>query len=85
MDKLSEDDLKSLLKEKKKTKGKIKFSKKIVSLVIVMNILFTLAILFVFFRTGSEPTALVGAWFTFTTVELWNLSKIKRTEVKKDE
>lgn len=85
MDKLSEDDLKSLLKEKKKTKGKIKFSKKIVSLVIVMNILFTLAILFVFFRTGNEPTALVGAWFTFTTVELWSLSKIKRTEVKKDE
>lgn len=58
----------------------MKFSKKIVTLVIALNILFTIAILFVFLKTGNEPMTLVGAWFTFTTVELWSLSKIKRAE-----
>ena len=59
----------------------MKFSKFIVSLVIVINILFTLAVLFIFYRTGSEPMALIGAWFTFTTVELWSLASIKKKEI----
>ena len=63
----------------KKVKS-IKFSKKIVVLVIVMNIIFTLKVFDVFQNTGSEPMTLVGAWFGFTTVELWSLSKIKRNE-----
>lgn len=59
----------------------MKFSKFIVSLVIIINILFTLAVLFIFYRTGSEPMALIGAWFAFTTVELWNLASIKKKEI----
>ena len=59
----------------------MKFSKFIVSLVIVINILFTLAVLFIFYRTGSEPMALIGAWFAFTTVELWSLASIKKKEI----
>ena len=56
------------------------FSKLIVTFVIIINILFTLGTLYIFLRTGSEPTALIGAWFTFTTVEVWQLAKIKRNK-----
>jgi|LFRM01.1.fsa_nt_gb hypothetical protein len=59
------------------------FSKKIVSLVVVLNVLFTIAVLYVFLKTdGSEPTSLVVAWFAFTTGELWMLSSIKKTKIR---
>lgn len=59
------------------------YSKTIVNLVIALNILFTLAVLVVFWHTGSEPAALVAAFFAFTTGELWMLSKIKRDKIGK--
>lgn len=81
MDNMSTKELKQLLKERKKKKKKIKFSKFIVTLVIFLNVVFTLAILYVFTETnGNEPSTLIGSWFGFTTVELWSLSKIKREE-----
>ena len=58
-----------------------RFSKWIVALVIFLNALFTGAVLFVFLRVGSEPTALVAAWFSFTTVELWTLAGITKAKV----
>lgn len=61
-----------------------KFSKAIVTLVIILNVLFTIAVLYVFLKTSSEPMTLVGAWFTFTTGELWMLSSIKKTKVRKE-
>ena len=67
----------------KKKKQKRHFSKAIVALVVIMNIIFTGAVLYVFLATGNEPVALVGAWFTFTTGELWMLSSIKKAKVKK--
>ena len=69
-------------KEKKKKGG---FSKLIITLVVLMNIAFTGAVLYVFLKTSSEPVALVGAWFAFTTGELWMLSSIKKEKVKKGE
>ncbi len=59
-----------------------KFSKKIVTLVILLNVVFTGAILYVFLKVGSEPTSLVVAWFSFTTVELFSLALIRRTEIE---
>lgn len=59
------------------------FSKAIVTLVIAFNIAFTVAILYVFMRTGSEPATLVACWFAFTTGELWALSSIKKYKIKK--
>ena len=67
----------------KKKKQKQRLSKAIVALVVIMNIIFTCAVLYVFLKTGSEPTALVGTWFAFTTGELWMLSSIKKAKVKK--
>jgi uncharacterized membrane protein YczE len=60
----------------------MRYSKWIVALVILLNALFTGAVLFVFLRVGSEPTTLVAAWFAFTTGELWLLSGITREKVR---
>ena len=62
-----------------------KFSKLIISTVIVLNILFTAAVLYVFLKTSAEPSALVVAWFGFTTGELWMLASIKKKKVEKGE
>ena len=59
----------------------MKFSKIIVSLVIALNVFFTVAVLYIFYRIGAEPTALIAAWFGFTTVELWALAGIKKREI----
>ena len=80
MDNLTEKDLERLLQIKKREKRKIKFSKFIVTLVILLNVIFAIAVFYVFAKVGSEPSTLIGAWFGFTTVELWSLSKIKREE-----
>ena len=63
----------------------MKFSKYIVSLVVFLNVAFVVAVLYIFFRVGSEPVALIGAWFAFSTGELWMLSSIKKTKVKRKE
>ena len=59
------------------------FSKWIVAMVIGLNTVFTAAVLIVFLKVGSEPTVLVGAWFAFTTGELWLLASIKKRKVGK--
>jgi hypothetical protein len=60
----------------------MRYSKWIVALVILLNALFTGAVLYLFLRTGSEPTVLIGCWFAFTTGELWLLSGITREKVR---
>ena len=82
MDKITEKDLEELIKIKKRQKRKSRFSKFIVVLVILLNVAFTLGIFYLFLKVGSEPTTLIGSWFTFTTVELWSLSKIKRKKLE---
>lgn len=62
----------------------MKFSKMIVILVIMLNILFTIGVLLVVNNTGVEPTVLVGSWFTFTTGELWILSSIRKKKINKE-
>ena len=61
----------------------MKFSKIVVSLVIALNVFFTVAVLFIFYKVGTEPTTLIGAWFGFTTIELWALAGIKKREIEK--
>lgn len=60
----------------------MKFSKAIVALVIALNVFFTVTVLYIFYRIGAEPTALIAAWFGFTTVELWALAGIKKREIE---
>ena len=56
------------------------FSKKIVIAVLILNVLFTTAVLVVSWHTLQSLDALVAGWFAFTTGELWTLGKIKREE-----
>ena len=60
------------------------FSKLIVSCVISLNVIFTVAVLIIFLKTSAEPSSLVVAWFSFTTVELWSLAGIKKAKERKD-
>ena len=62
----------------------MKFSKAIVSLVILLNSAFTVAVLYIFYRIGAEPVTLIAAWFGFTTVELGALAGIKKREIEKN-
>ena len=62
------------------------FGKLVVSFIILANSLFAMAVLYIFRKTGSEPTVLIGAWFAFTGGELWTLATIKKNkEGKKNE
>ena len=65
-------------------KKKSLFSKIIVVSVILLNVLFTIAVLAIFLKTSSEPSGLIIAWFSFTTVELWSLAGIKKAKEKKE-
>ena len=69
----------------KKSKKQGRFSKFIVSVVILLNVVFSAAVLYVFYKTYAEPTVLIGCWFAFTTGELWVLSKIKRNKDNKED
>lgn len=60
-----------------------KFSKKIVALVILLNAIFTGAVLYAFITVKSEPTALIATWFGWTTGELWLLSGITKAKVRR--
>ncbi len=60
----------------------LRYSKIIVALVILLNTGFAGAVLYAFLRVGSEPTALIAAWFGFTTGELWLLAGIRKAKLK---
>ena len=65
----------------KRTK-KAQYSKFIVALIVVLNTAFAFPALYVFMKTSSEPSILIGAWFAFTTGELWILKDIKKSKIK---
>lgn len=69
----------------KKKIRKSLFSKLIVVSVILLNVIFTVAVLGIFLRTANEPSGLIIAWFSFTTVELWSLAGIKKAKEKKED
>ena len=69
---------------RRKKKGKGQYSKALVTLIILMNVIFTIAVFVVFARTGSEPSTLIATWFSFTTVELWSLARIKKKKIDRE-
>ncbi len=58
------------------------FSKLIVTVVLILNILFTVAVLCVFWHTGTEPSSLILSWFGFTTGELSLTAFVKTKKIK---
>jgi len=61
----------------------MKYSKFIVALIILLNTCFTGAVLYIFYKNGSEPAIIIGCWFGFTTGELWMLANIKKNKEKR--
>lgn len=57
-------------------------SKILVPIIILLNLIFTAFILWIFYKTQTEPTELIRCWFAFTTGELWFLATIKKAKVK---
>ena len=64
---------------------KNQFSKLVVSIIIILNVLFAAGVLYVFLKVGNEPSTLVLSWFGFTGGELWMLSSIKKRKIRKGE
>ena len=67
-----------------KKKKKSIYSKFIVIAIILLNVIFTRTVLKMFSETGAEPSGLIIAWFSFTTVELWSLAGIKKAKERKE-
>jgi hypothetical protein len=76
-------DDKQILDLLKRTQPKkANFSKAIVSIVILLNVIFTAVVIWVFYKTGKEPTTLIQMWFGFTGVELLSLAVVKVGKIK---
>lgn len=69
----------------KKNRKKGQYSKYLIAFIVAINVIFTATVLLVYLRVKSEPSALIGAWFGFTTVELWNLAMIKKKKMEERE
>ena len=61
----------------------MRYSKKIVAMVIILNVLFAATVFIASFRNAVIPDSLIVAWFGFTTGELWALSKVSRTKIRR--
>lgn len=69
--------------EKQNSKKRRRYSKCIVALIIILNVIFTGVVFYSFIVTGgAEPTTLIVSWFAFTGTELVALAGIKCTEIK---
>ena len=62
----------------------MKFSKIIVTAVVLLNAGFAIAVLLLSKGDHVVPDSLIVAWFAFTTGELWAISSIKKAEVRKN-
>ena len=63
----------------------MKYSKLIILIIILSNVIFTSSVLYIFYKLEQEPTGLIIAWFGFCTGELAIMGSIKKREVTKDE
>lgn len=58
------------------------FSKKIVKIVISLNVIFVICTFYLCSGDHIVPDSLIVTWFGFTTGELWLLAGIKKTKEK---
>ena len=61
----------------------MRYSKRIVILVIMLNVVFTAGVFFMSWSGSEIPDSLIEAWFLFTGTELLALAGIKITETIK--
>jgi metal-dependent HD superfamily phosphatase/phosphodiesterase len=61
----------------------LKFTKKIVTAMVLLNVIFVMAVLFLNYKDHSVSDSLIISWFAFTGTELVGMAGIKISEVKK--
>lgn len=66
--------------EKKSKIRKRKLADWLVPFIVAANIVFASVIIFIFARTGLEPSTLISNWFRFTGIELVAMAGIKITD-----
>lgn len=66
----------------KKQKQMLRFSKIVIIAVIIMVLIFTGSVLYIFDRKGAEPSVIIAAFFAFMTGEVLALAKLKLAEIK---
>lgn len=64
---------------------KSRYSKRIVLLVILLNIAYASAALYILLKNGSESPTLTVSWFGFTTTELLAIAGIRVIKAKNTE
>lgn len=78
-----------MMRTQRKTRGrkngKAKFSKVIVAALLMAVAAFTVAVLVIFFYTGSEPTTLIVSFFGFAGGEAGVLGLIRHSDNKYQE
>ena len=65
----------------KKQKQALRFSKMVIIAVIIMVLIFTGCVLYIFNQKGVEPTVIIASFFTFMTGEVFALAKLKLSEI----
>lgn len=70
---------------KKKNKKKGRFMKNIIISVFLFLFIFVGVILYIFLKTGSEPSTLIGCVFGILGLEFGVLSKIKTTKKRSED
>ena len=84
-----EQDLQEFLERQKKERAPKRrgiYSKIIVALCVLLAVSYTGICLLMQYRTGTQPEPqLTIAFFAFISAELWNLAKINKEDVNKNE
>lgn len=65
----------------KKQKQALRFSKMVIIAVIIMVLIFTGCVLYIFNKKGAEPTVIIASFFAFMTGEVFALAKLKLSEI----
>ena len=64
-------------------KTKTRFSKVVVSFVIIATLIFTIICLALFYLKGDEPTALIAAFYSFMGAEVLGLATVTWSKNRK--
>jgi len=62
--------------------SKNKFSKGLIVLIVLSNMVAAGISFWLFAKTGGEPVATLGVWFGFSTGELWIMATVKKAKIK---
>ena len=68
------------IEEPEEPKKKIRFHKKLVVFIVILNVIFTIAVFYASLRQAIIPDSLIIAWYAFTTTELLAMAGIKMRE-----